>query len=88
MGYSPWGYKERDTTERLTLSVFWRGHHLPIPPSTTTTKSKVVGITDRESGVPGGLLTTILVIQAPWVLLGHRSGTPRPSRITLRELLL
>ena len=48
-----------------------------------TTKSKAVGIRDRESGVLGGLLTTTLVIQAPWVLLSHHSRTHRPSRITL-----
>ena len=26
LGYSPWGQKELDTTERLTLFSEWRGH--------------------------------------------------------------
>ena len=25
MGYSPWGHKESDVTERLTLSLFFQG---------------------------------------------------------------
>ena len=56
MGYSPWGHKELDTTEQLTLSLIrWpleRSPSLTIPPPPPALPAALVAGIQNKANIP------------------------------------